>query len=108
MTDDVDVRTVLRTLATPDTTDATDPSDIVADATAATRNVRDAAAFVDDGGLTRLRRAIEMAERRGDDALARRGQRTLDTIECCRRAARDHFRPARGTVLSGGTLQSTR
>ncbi|WP_435069377.1 hypothetical protein [Haloplanus sp. C73] len=105
MTDDVDVRQVLRTLATPD---ATDPSDVVADATAATRDVRDAAAFVDDDGLTRLRRAIEAAERRGDDALARRGRRALATLERGRDAARDHFRPARGTVLSGDALRSTR
>jgi len=100
-----DVRSALHALATPD---ATDPSDAVSEATAALDDVRDAAAFVDDDGLARLRRAIETAERRGDDALARRGRQALETLARCRRAARDHFRPGHGTVLGGDTLRSGR
>jgi len=104
MTDDV--RTALRALATD--ADTSNPRDTVAEATAALDDVRDTAAFLDDDGVDRLRNAIETAARRGDDAVARRGRDALATIEDCRRAAADHFRHARGTVLRGGALRSRR
>jgi hypothetical protein len=92
---DADVRAALRALATgdcgPGTDDARPASTTIDDATAALDDVRAAAAFVEDGGLSRLRRAIDRADRRGDDSAARRGRETLATIEQCRRAARDHF-----------------
>ncbi|WP_248897672.1 hypothetical protein [Haloplanus halobius] len=99
MTDAADVRAALRALATDDAPDAR-PSTIIADAVAALDDVHAAAAFVDDGGLPRLRRAIEATDRAGDDATARRGRRALAAIERCRGAAADHFHSGHGTVLS--------
>jgi hypothetical protein len=99
-----DVRAALHALAD----DATAPSadaDAIADAVAALDDVRDAAAFVADGGLLRLRRAIDRADRAGDDAAARRGRDALAALERCRRAAADHFHSGRGTVLSDGTQE---
>ncbi|AZH24864.1 hypothetical protein [Haloplanus aerogenes] len=89
---DADVRAALRALAT-DEQPAASPADYDAidEATRALDDVRDAATFVDGGGLSRLRRAIERADRRGDRAAARRGRDALATIERCRRAAVDHF-----------------
>jgi len=112
---DADVRAALGALATGDCGSGTDDradsrpvSTAIDDATAALDDVRAAAAFVEDGGLTRLRRAIDRADRRGDDAAARRGRNALAAIERCRRAARDHFHSGRGTVLSGGNQEAER
>ncbi|MEF8856582.1 MAG: hypothetical protein V5A16_04085 [Haloplanus sp.] len=103
---DADVRAALRALAT----DERGPVayDAVDDASAALDDVRDAAAFVENGGLARLRRAVERAERAGDRAAARRGRDALAAIERCRQAATDHVHSGRGTVLSGGNQGSPR
>mgnify|MGYP000114965951 CR=1 FL=1 len=105
MTDEV--RAALRELAT-DAAPCTDVDTTVDEATRALDDVRDAAAFVRDDGLERLRWAVERAERRGDVATARRGRDALATIERCRRAATDHFHSGRGTVLSGDNQGSGR
>jgi IS5 family transposase len=94
-----EVRHALRALAT-DETAAPTAVETVDEADAALAAVEALATFVDDGGVDRLRRAIETADAAGEPALARRGRRTLATIERCRDAARDHFHSGRGTVLS--------
>jgi hypothetical protein len=99
-----DVRAALRALATDDRTAGDDPSSVVDEAQAARDDVRDAAAFVADDGLTRLRAAID----RADPETARRGRRALDDLRAFRRAAADHFRSGRGTVLSPGQKRSER
>ena len=89
---DASVRAALRALATDDAdTPATD-TPAIDEATTALDDVRDAAAFVSEGGLDRLRRDIDRADRAGDAAAARRGRDALAAIERCRRAAADHFR----------------
>jgi len=88
-------------------TDAID-TDAIDEATAALDDVRDAASFVADGGLARLRRDIERADRAGDRSAARRGREALDAIERCRRAAADHFHSGRGTVLGAGAQRPPR
>jgi hypothetical protein len=103
--DDADVRRALRALVDGPTVD---PASAVADATDARDDVAAAAAFVERGGLARLRAAIETAERNGDRRLARRGRWTLAELERCRRAAGDHFHPARGTVLGGDQQSESR
>ena len=103
---DADVRAALSALATDDGTD--DAYAAIDEASAALDDVRDAAAFVEDGGLTRLRRAVERADRAGDSAAARRGRDALGAIERCRRSAADHFHSGRGTVLSGGNQEPPR
>jgi hypothetical protein len=52
----------------------------VAAAAAATRDVERAAAFVADGGLARLDRAVAAAEREGDAAAARAGRLIRDAL----------------------------
>jgi len=86
-----DVRAALHALATDDASEATADTRAIDEATAALDDVRDAAAFVADGGLAHLRRAIDDADRAGDAAAARRGRDALAAIERCRRAAADHF-----------------
>jgi hypothetical protein len=98
-----EVRGALRALATGERDDRRDGQcdrAVVAEAATACVDVRAAAAFVDDGGLDRLRRAVEAADRRGDAAVADRGRAILARIERCRRAAADHFRSGRGTVFT--------
>jgi len=94
-----DVRDALRSLATDD---PFAPAATVDEAVSALDDVRALAAFVDDGGIDRLRRAVATAEREGEERTARRGRRALATIDRCRTAAADHFRSGRGTVLSAG------
>jgi hypothetical protein len=78
-------------------------SAIVAAAHEALAALDSAAAFVADGGLDRLRDAIEAADRAGDRETARAGQRALATVQRYRRAASgDHFHPGRGTVFRPG------
>ncbi|KPN30757.1 hypothetical protein SY89_01496 [Halolamina pelagica] len=60
---------------------------VVADAEASMERVRTAAAFVDADREADLRRAVELADGRGDDALATRGRAVLSTIEGFRDAA---------------------
>jgi hypothetical protein len=100
---DADVRASLHSLATDD-----DAYDAIGEANAALDDVRDAATFVEDSGLHRLRRAIERADRAGDRAAANRGRDALAAIERCRHAAADHFHSGRGTVLSGDDQNSPR
>jgi hypothetical protein len=95
-----DVRAALRSLATDDA--AHDHAAVVAEATAALEDLHAAAAFVDDDGLARLRRAVDRADDAGDEAVADRGREALDAFRRCRRAAADHFRSGRGTVLPDG------
>ena len=88
---DASVRAALRALATDDADAPTTDTPAIDEATAALDDVRDAAAFVAEGGLDRLRRDIDRADRAGDAAAARRGRDALAAIERCRRAAADHF-----------------
>jgi len=101
---DPDVRAALRALAAGDagarTTD--DAVSVIDRATETLDDVQSAAAFVADGGLPRLRWAVERADRAGDTAAAARGRDALAAIERCRRAAADHFHSGRGTVLGAG------
>ncbi len=60
---------------------------VVAEATAAVADLDRAASFRQDGGVVRLRRAIEGAKRAGDRRLVRRGQRVLAAYERFRYAA---------------------
>jgi hypothetical protein len=99
---DAPVRAALRALATDDADIPATDTPAIDEATAALDDVRDAAAFVAEGGLDRLRRDIDRADRAGDAAAARRGRDALAAIERCRRAAADHFHSGRGTVLSDG------
>ncbi|AXG06253.1 hypothetical protein DU500_07235 [Haloplanus rubicundus] len=87
---DADVRAALHALATDDGVSTVD-TDAIDEAAAALDDVRDAAAFVAADGLPRLRRAIDRADRAGDDAAVRRGRDALDALERCRRAAANHF-----------------
>jgi hypothetical protein len=99
-----EVRAALRTLAAEEGTaseDRSDALDTIDEATAALDDVRAVAAFVSDGGRDRLERAIRRAARSGDVAAAPRGRDALAAIDRCRRAAADHFRSGRGTVLGG-------
>jgi hypothetical protein len=91
MTDTADVRAALRALAADDAGTPTGNTHTIDEAAAALEDVGDAASFVADGGLVRLRRAIDRADRAGDDAAARRGREALVAIERFRRAATDHF-----------------
>jgi hypothetical protein len=88
---DTDVRAALRALATDDAGVSTLDTDAIDEAVDALDDVRDAAAFVAADGLPRLRRAIDRADRAGDDAAVRRGRDALDALERCRRAAAAHF-----------------
>jgi putative heme degradation protein len=88
---ETDVRAALSALAADDAGASTVDTETIDEAVAALDDVRDAAAFVADGGLPRLRRAIDRADRAGDDAAVRRGRDALDAIERCRRVAADHF-----------------
>lgn len=63
------------------------PERTVQEAAEALADVRAAAEFVDDDGLCRLRRAVEVAERAGDRETARRGERSLATVERYRAVA---------------------
>ena len=109
MTDaDTEVRTALSALAADDAGASTVDTDAIDEAVAALDDVRDAAAFVASDGLPRLRRAIDRADRAGDDATACRGRDALDAIERCRRTAADHFHCGHGTVLSDGTQRPPR
>lgn len=116
MTDAADVRLALRALATRDP---------LAEATLAAADVREAAAFVDAGGLDRLRRARERAERAGDEgrtarcgaalaryrrlrAAARGASPAVDEGDGDRDAAADQFRSARGTVFSASRQRGDR
>lgn len=85
------------------------PTTTVDRAHEALENVESTSAFVSGGGLERLRSAVSAAERAGDRATARTGQRTLASIERYRRAAAagDHFHPGHGTVFrSGGEVET--
>jgi hypothetical protein len=105
---DAHVRAALSALAADDASPPSGDTDVIDDATDALDDVRDAAAFVANGGLPRLRRAVDRADRAGDDAAARRGRDALAAIERCRRAAADHFHPGHGTVLSDGPQRPPR
>jgi len=105
---DTDVRAALSALATDDASAPTADTHAIDEAITALDDVRDTAAFVTDGGLQRLRRAIDRADRVGDDAAACRGRDALAAIERCRRAAADHFHAGRGTVLSDGPQEPSR
>jgi hypothetical protein len=97
-----DVRAALSALAT----DRVDPApEVIEEAAAARGDVRAAAAFVAADGTDRLRAAVDRVD---DPALARRGRRALADIERCRRAAADHFRSGRGTVLGPDDQRSER
>ena len=103
MTDDV--RAALRALATDGcVTDDDGSAAVVDEAEAVCGDARDAAAFVADGGLARLRGAID----RADPETARRGRRTLADLRRFRRVVADHFRSGRGTVLSPEQKRSDR
>ncbi|WP_338741608.1 hypothetical protein [Haloplanus salilacus] len=103
MTDDV--RAALRALATDGCVDGDGgPAAVVDEAETACGDARDAAAFLVDGGLDRLRAAVD----RADSETARRGRRTLDDLRRFRLAVADHFRSGRGTVLSPGEKRSER
>ncbi|NHX35676.1 MULTISPECIES: hypothetical protein [Halolamina] len=65
------------------------PRRVVADAEAAMDRVSTAAAFVDADREADLRRAVALADRRGDDALAARGRDVLSTLSALRDAAAD-------------------
>jgi hypothetical protein len=86
------VRAALASLAdgtAPRTVD-TDPVDhrrVVRVANRSMRRVETAAAFVSDGGLTRLSDAVRGARRRGDEDVARRGQAVLESMAEYRCAA---------------------
>jgi hypothetical protein len=123
VTDAAAVRLALRALATRDP---------LAEATLAAGDVREAAAFVDAGGLDRLRRARERAERRGEAGRADRCGAALTRYRRLRAAARgesaaaddgdadstddgggdrataDRFRSARGTVFSASRQRGDR
>jgi hypothetical protein len=105
---DASVRAALRALAADDADSPATDTPAIDEATAALDDVRDAAAFVAEGGLDRLRRDIDRADRAGDAAAARRGRDALATIERCRRAAADHFHRGHGTVLSDGAQRPPR
>ncbi|MFD1634926.1 hypothetical protein ACOZ4L_04210 [Haloplanus ruber] len=92
-----EIRDALRSLATDE---SAAPTATVDEATEALEDVRTLAAFVDDDGPERLRRAVAAAERDGDTVTARRGRRTLAAIDRCRTAAAEHFHSGHGTVLS--------
>ncbi|MFB6089725.1 MAG: hypothetical protein ABEJ97_01585 [Halobellus sp.] len=82
----------------------TDPERVVAEAEAAVSCAREAVAYLVAGRLGTLDAAIGAAERRGEAELARRGRRSRETLRRLRTelepaVGRDHFRPARGTVL---------
>jgi len=97
-----------------------DPAAVVSAAEAAATDLDAAAAFRTDGGLERLRSAVEVAAGGDDRRTARRGQRVLAAFERARTAldagsgrtelrddgqpaatgAPDHFRRGRGTPLS--------
>lgn len=86
-----EVRRALRSLATGDARESAngriEPARVVDEATDAFADVHDAAAFVADDGLDRVRRAIGAAERTGERKTARAGQRLLATVERYRAAA---------------------
>lgn len=93
-TDSTAVKRALRALATGETARQVDPnatpsewSETVRQATTALERLDTAAAFVDEGGLVRLRAAVEGAEQGERHETARRGQRALATVERFRRAA---------------------
>jgi len=65
------------------------PAAVVRAAEDAAADLQDAAAFRDDGGLGRLRRAVDRATAAGDVAVARRGQRVLAAFERVDRATVD-------------------
>jgi hypothetical protein len=92
------IRDALRALAVDEPSES--PVETIETAIAALDDVRTLAAFVDDDGPERLRRAVAVAERNGDTAAARRGRRALATIDRCRTAAADQFHSGHGTVLS--------
>lgn len=71
----------------------------IAEASDATADLADAARFADAGGLTRLRRAREVAARRNDAEAIAAAARALATFERYRDAADYHFRSGHGTVL---------
>jgi len=104
---DTDVRAALRNLAADDGVSTVD-TEAIDEAVVALDDVRDAAAFVAADGLPRLRRAIDRADRAGDDDAASRGRDALATIERCRRTAADHFHSGHGTVLSDGAQRPPR
>ncbi|PSP76974.1 hypothetical protein BRC81_11575 [Halobacteriales archaeon QS_1_68_20] len=86
---------------------------VVDEATEAVEDLDRAASFREDGGLARLRRAVDAAERAGDRSLARRGQRALAAFEWIAHAAdsghdppRDD--PARVPTGAGGTDERSR
>jgi hypothetical protein len=80
------------------------PERVVADAESAVEQLDAAAAFVDDGGERRLRRAVEAAEESGDDDLAARGQGVLTTLAQFRAAA--NGKPPGRSVEAAGTTST--
>ncbi|SDQ60684.1 beta/alpha barrel domain-containing protein [Halopelagius longus] len=81
----------------------------IADAVACLPCVRDAAAFVAEGNVDALARAVGDARAAGDEAAVERGRRALAVLRRLRSAARtdaesgdaDQFRSGHGTVLPG-------
>lgn len=81
------VKRALRSLADGTAPRGAAHEPIVDAATDALDDVETAAAFVAADGRSRLRRAISLAERRGDDRAAREGRRALSSLDRFRRAA---------------------
>jgi hypothetical protein len=82
------VRRALRALAdgtAPRNRESCAYRSVIDEAVGALDRVTDAASVVGDAG--RLRRAVDAAERRGDEATAARGRRVLADVERYRRAA---------------------
>lgn len=87
MPDPADVASVLARLADQAAPYSPDHRGVVADAETAFRDVETAATFLDRGGERRLKTAVALATRRGDDAVAARGASLLDSLERYRSAA---------------------
>jgi len=117
VTDEATVKARLRALADTDETDRSDatPTALQAEhretierATDALDDLAAAAAFVDDGGLADLERAVEAAEE-SVSAASQRGRETLAAYRRYRAAASgDQFHPGRGTSLGDGAKVESR
>ncbi|MFD1525393.1 hypothetical protein [Halolamina salina] len=82
-----------------------DPERTVGEAEVAIGDVDSAAAFVDNDGEAALRRAVDAAEKAGEDGVAARGRTVLETLDAFRDAADDagEQRP-RGARTTSTTL----
>lgn len=87
MSDPATVAAALARLAARSSPSRQNYRTVVADAETAFRDVEAAAEFVDAGGESRLRDAVDAARRRGDDDLADRGETLLETLAGYREAA---------------------